>query len=138
MTKPKIVNIGLVVAAVVLLGLFALSVRLEAAADSVVILQTNGMTCASCSERIITALRPIHGVVSAVVDLAAGQVVIGYDSKKVDAAQLAAKVTASGYGCSIIRTMTREQYQAATGRSPGPVLASKDGCGGNCCSRPNQ
>jgi len=138
MTKLKIINIGLVAAAVVLIGFFALSVRLESAADSVVILQTNGMTCAGCSERIITELRPVHGVASVAVDLPASQVVIGYESKRVDAAQLAAKVTASGYSSSIIRTMTREQYQAATGKSPGPALASKGGCGGKCCSRPNQ
>ena len=138
MTKPKIYNIVLIAAAVVLIGFFALSVRLEAAADSVVVLQTNGMTCASCSERIVTALRPADGVASVAVDLAAGQVVIGYDSKRVNAAQLAAKVTASGYGSSIIQTMTREQYQEATGRSPGPVLAGKGCCGGRCCKQPNQ
>jgi len=138
MTKLKIINIVLIAAAVVLIGVFALSVRLEAAADSVVVLQTNGMTCASCSERIITALRPVHGVASAAVDLAAGQVVIGYDSKRVDAARLAEKVTASGYGSSIVRTMTREEYQAATGKNPGPVLASKGGCGSKCCKQPNQ
>lgn len=131
MERKKLANILLVVIALAVVAVFAFSVRLEAAADAVVVLKTNGMTCGSCAGLIEKALKASTGVASVEVDLDAGQVVVGYDSKLAEPGKLAAGVTGIGYGSSILQTMTAEEYRAVTGRDV-KARAAKGGCG--CCN----
>lgn len=130
MERKKLANVLLVVVALVVVAVFAFSVRLEAAADAVVVLKTSGMTCGSCAGRIEKALKARPGVASVEVDLDAGQVMVGYDSKLAEPGKLAAGVTEIGYGSSILQTMTAEEYRTMTGRDM-RVRAAKGGCG--CC-----
>lgn len=130
MERKKLANLFLVVLALVVVAIFAFAVRLEAAADAVVVLKANGMTCGSCAGRIEKALKERPGVASVEVDVEAGQVVVGYDSKLAEPGKLASGVTGIGFGCSVLQVMTAEEYRAATGKEMGgrPV---KGGCG--CC-----
>lgn len=87
--KNKILNTSLILAVVVILAVFAFYVRLGATADKVVVLRTSGMTCSSCVQKITAALQSERGVAATEVDLEAGVVVAGYDSKQVAPERLA-------------------------------------------------
>jgi copper chaperone CopZ len=130
--KGKIINIVLILAAVLLLAVFAFAVRIMPAADHVAVLKTAGMTCGACGASIEKALQSARGVASVEVDVAAGRVVVAYDSKAVKPETLAATVTGLGYGSSILQNLTGEQYKAATGRNVAQP-AKPAGCG--CCNK---
>ena len=131
-SKRNVINMLLIIAAAVVVGVFAFSVRLEASANSVAILRAHGMTCGSCASRIEQALKGGEGVASVQVNVAAGEVVVGYDSQKVRPEAIAERITGSGYGCSITQVLTPEQYAAMTGKD---IAAARQGggCGGGCC-----
>ncbi len=128
--NERIINTCLIILAVGLLIFFAFSVRLGRAADNVAILQTSGMTCGSCTDKITRALRSEPGVTAVKVDLAAGEVTVGYDSKQVAAEKLAAAVTAVGYRSSLTRVVPIAEYQSRYGSESLPG-SKKSGCA--CC-----
>lgn len=130
--KRNAVNSLLILAAVLVVGIFAFSVRLEASANSVAILRAHGMTCGSCASKIEQSLRGAQGVASVQVNVSGGEVVVGYDSNRVRPEAIAERITGSGYGCSIIQVLTPEQYAAVTGRNIAAVRQG-GGCGGGCC-----
>lgn len=128
----NIVNMLLILAAVVVVGILAFSVRLEASVNSVAVLRTQGMTCGSCAVRIEDALKGAKGVSSVQVDVNEGQVVVGYDSSQTKPEAIAERVTGSGYGSSIIQVLSPEEYASQTGKN----IAASDqggGCGKGCC-----
>jgi copper chaperone CopZ len=129
MKKGNLINIVLVSAVIVLLGLFAFSVRVRPTADNVAVLRTSGMTSSGCSATIEKVLQGKRGVASVEVDVTAGRVIVGFDSKKTKPEDLAATVTAEGYGSSVERLLSVEQFRAMTGRNPGQGQATKVGCG---------
>jgi len=126
-------SILLVIAAAVVLIVFAFRVRLGATADSVVVLKTIGMTCGSCSSRITTALQSVKGVAVIEVDVNSGWVIVGYDTKSVSPESLAEKVTDTGFESRIAEVLTPERFREVAGRSVGQNAASSSGgCGGGC------
>jgi copper chaperone CopZ len=132
MKKNKVLNLLLLFAAAVVLVIFAFSVRLEAAADAVAVLKTGGMTCGSCAGRIEKALREKPGVATVEVDVDGGQVVVAYDSKVAKPDALAGSVTGIGYGSSVLRTFSAEEYKTLTGVDIGGKKGNPAGCA--CCS----
>lgn len=128
----NIVNMLLILAAVVVVGILAFSVRLEASVNSVAVLRTQGMTCGSCALRIEDALKGAKGVSSVQVNVNDGQVVVGYDSSLVKPEAIAEQVTGSGYGSSIIQVLTPEEYASLTGKNIAEG-SRKGGCGKGCC-----
>lgn len=128
----NIVNMLLILAAVVVVGILAFSVRLEASVNSVAVLRTQGMTCGSCAMRIEDALKGAKGVSSVQVNVNEGQVVVGYDSSLVKPEAIAEQVTGSGYGSSIIQVLTPEEYASLTGKNIAADIR-KGGCGSGCC-----
>ncbi|QSV47451.1 heavy-metal-associated domain-containing protein [Geobacter benzoatilyticus] len=122
----------LILAAVVVVGILAFSVRLEASVNSVAVLRTQGMTCGSCALRIEDALKGAKGVSSVQVNVNDGQVVVGYDSSLVKPEAIAEQVTGSGYGSSIIQVLTPEEYASLTGKNIAAGIR-KGGCGKGCC-----
>ncbi len=128
----NIVNTLLILAAVVVVGILAFSVRLEASVNSVAVLRTQGMTCGSCAMRIEDALKGAKGVSSVQVNVNEGQVVVGYDSSLVTPEAIAEQVTGSGYGSSIIQVLTPEEYSSLTGKNIA-ADSQKGGCGKGCC-----
>jgi len=132
MTKKNVLNMLAVVAAVLLMGVFAFTVRLEAAADAVAVLKTTGMTCGSCAAKIEGALKGSGGVSSVEVDVATGTVMVGYDSRQATPDALAGVVTSTGYGCAVAQVITPEQYQSLRGETK---TARAGGCGGGCCPK---
>ena len=130
MKKGKWLNITLVIVALAMLTVFALSVRLHAAADSVALLQTRGMTCGSCATAITRLLEKEKGVDGVTVDLGQGVVAVGYEAKKVQPERLARCVVDAGYGCSVARVVTVEEYRRVVGAVPAGQGRS---CG--CCDK---
>jgi copper chaperone CopZ len=128
--KNKILNLIMTVAAVILLSVLALYVRVGATADAVAVLRATGMTCSSCSDQITRALESLRGVAVTEVDVANGWVVVGYDSKAVRPEALAEKVSSTGFGSSLQAVMTPERYQQMTGRDIGRKASVSGGCGG--------
>ncbi|HEY6837658.1 MAG TPA: heavy-metal-associated domain-containing protein [Geobacteraceae bacterium] len=131
MAKRQWLNVVLVLAAVVVVGICAFSVRLEAAADRVAVLKTTGMTCGACAGRITTALKREKGVASVKVDVDGGRVIVGYDSKKVAPERIATSVTEAGYGSSILQVVSAVDYRRQTGSNPSRLEPS-GGCA--CCA----
>jgi len=75
-------------------------------------LDIEGMTCASCVNRVTKALTKVDGVVDASVNLATETAAVTYDSGTVDAAALTAAVERAGYAGTLRqppRTEDREQ-----------------------------
>ncbi|OGT95886.1 MAG: heavy metal transporter [Geobacteraceae bacterium GWB2_52_12] len=132
--KNKVINIVLILLVATVLTVLALYVRTGATVDSVVILQTSGMTCSSCSSKISMALEKERGVAVTEVDVAGGWVVVGYDSHAAKPETLADKVNETGFKSTIQTVVTPEQFTQITGRAIGQN-AAKSGCcgtGGGC------
>jgi len=72
-----------------------------ATADHRATLQIEGMTCASCSVTVKTTARKLDGLVSIDVDVPAGRATVTFDSAKVTAAAIAAKITDAGYATTV-------------------------------------
>jgi len=128
--KTNVTNISIIVVAVTLLSLLAFYVRVGVTADSVAVLRTTGMTCNSCSSKIMVALQGVKGVAVTEVDVAGGLVVVGYDTKSVTPDALAEKVNGAGFASAVYRILTPEQFKQITGRDIGKKSASNSGCCG--------
>lgn len=128
--KKKIINVALVVVAVTVIAVMGLFVKVSDAADKVAVLKAFGMTCGSCSDKIVKALSTEQGVGSVVVNVDSGEVVVNFDSKQTAPERLAAKVTATGYGSSVTQVLTTEEYAAASGNKY--MKLPRKGC--KCCS----
>ncbi len=130
--KNKRVAISYLMVAGVMALLLVLSfrVRLGATADSVVLLKTTGMTCSSCADGIVSALQKVKGVAATEVDVAAGSVVVGYDTAVVRPELLAHTVSGAGYASVVSRLMTPAEYRQVSGRDIGRTTAAAAGCCG--------
>lgn len=135
-------RIGVVVASAVVIALligagvvFAVGQGMNLrGVDAVVELKTLGLSCGSCALRIEKALKAEPGVSSVQVDVDAGRVSVAYDSSRIKPEAIAERVTATGYGSSILQILTPAQYKAATGRTVATAGAGPTGgCGGGCC-----
>lgn len=135
MNAKKIPTSLIVITAVIVLIVFAFRVRSGATADSVVVLQTVGMTCGSCSSKITKALEALKGVAATEVDVSGGWVIVGYDTTAVNPEILAEKVTGTGFISNVHRVLTPDQFKQITGRNVGqnsaPSTGGCGGCGGN-------
>src|SRR6478609_971022 len=60
-------------------------------------LDIEGMTCASCVNRVTKALTRVDGVVDASVNIATESAAVTYDPRAVDAAALTAAIEKAGY-----------------------------------------
>lgn len=128
--KNKLFNNCLILAAVTVLVVFAFYARVGATADAVVVLETSGMTCSACIKKITTALQSEKGVAATEVNLDAGLVIAGYDSKLVAPERLVKAVDSGGYQSRVARVLTPAQYKAMAGRDIGAGSAAGPGCGG--------
>jgi copper chaperone CopZ len=132
--KSKVINTLLIFLAGALLATLALFVRFGASADTVAILKSSGITCASCAGRIEKGLSGKAGVASVAVDVTTGIVTVAYDSKLAKPEALARTITSLGYGSSIAQVLSPEQYREKTGKAVAVLAPAKtDGCG--CCNR---
>lgn len=128
--RNKILNTVIILGAVTLLAILAINVRIGATADSIAVLRTTGMTCGSCSSKITNALGGLKGVAVTEVDVEGGWVVVGYDTQTVKPEVLAEKVNGAGFGSSVHRVLTPEQFKQITGRDIGKQASPSGGCGG--------
>ena len=130
MRAKNIITTLLVVAAVSLLVVLGLRVRVGATADSVAVLKTSGMTCGSCSTKISKALESLRGVAVTEVDVNGGWVIVGYDKDTVKPENLAQKVSGTGFASNVYDVLTPEQFRQITGRDVGQNAAPSKGCCG--------
>ncbi|GAA4698499.1 heavy metal translocating P-type ATPase [Nocardioides conyzicola] len=72
-------------------------------------LDIEGMTCASCVNRVTKALTRVDGVVDASVNLATETAAVTYDPQAVDAAMLSAAVEKAGYAGTLRQAARPEQ-----------------------------
>jgi P-type Cu+ transporter len=82
----------------------------------IIALDVEGMTCASCVNRIERHLNKVDGVAEASVNLATERAKVSYDAAKVDVAQLVGAVERAGYN-------VREQPAAAAVAAAAPAAA---------------
>jgi len=133
-----VINGIIISVAAVLLVTLAFHVNAKAAADSIAVLKTTGMTCGSCSGKITAALAAQRGVAVTEVDVAGGWVIVGYDTKTVKPEVLAEKVTDTGFKSNVHLVLTPEQFKQTTGRYLGNKAEPGSGCcggkGGGCGS----
>lgn len=121
----SLILVGIVI--IFLVGL-AFKVKIGPIADSVAIVKTSGMTCASCSTTICKALATMAGVAVTEVNVGDGWVIVGYDSKKTGAAGIAETISRSGFGSSVYAVMSPAQFRQATGRNVGQYQPRTTGC----------
>lgn len=134
MGKGKIINFILLLIVIALLSIFALAVRIRPVGDAVVLLQAAGISCGSSAGEIEKALEPAGGVSAVELDPKGGLVIVGYDSRKVRPDTLAGTISGAGYGCSVLRVLTMEEFRRMTGRFPGRG-AGTGVCGAGCGAR---
>jgi len=91
------------------------------------LLQVQGLSCASCEEKIRSALRAIPGVRSVAVNLADRTVTVEYQDGSADPKALADAVTRAGYPARYVTSGPGVPNAGAPGRKP------SGGCGGGCC-----
>lgn len=125
--------IALSITVVVASMVFALNARPEA--DRVAVLKTLGMTCRSCSASIERLLMAKPGVIEVAVSVEEARVIVAYDSKFTDAAQIAAAATEAGYRSGVVEELTKEQFESRHGKQlSSTVQGKKSGCGSGCCN----
>lgn len=134
-------NIKVVVAVVIALlatagAGFALKEKVPAVTpDSVVILQSKGVSCGSCAGRIENALLAEPGVAAVEVDVDSGRVIVAIESKSVPPQRVAGTVTGLGYASTVVETRPISEYKTQT--APKEKPAQSGGCGGCCDRKPN-
>jgi len=140
MHTRKICTTLLVVAAVSIVAVLALYVRVGATADNVAVFRAGGMTCESCAGTIRTALERERGVAATEVDVAGGWVVVGFDSKMTRPDILADKVSATGFTAALHSLLSPEQFRQRTGRDIGNDRGASGCCGskGGGCNASRQ
>jgi copper chaperone len=65
-------------------------------------LRVTGMTCGHCLAKVEQALKGVHGVYSAVIDLPNGEAEVDFDDDSVTTDVLVAAVGRAGYGAKIV------------------------------------
>jgi Cu+-exporting ATPase len=89
-------------------------------------LDIEGMTCASCVNRVTKALTRVDGVVDASVNLATETAAVTYDAGTVDAAALTAAVEKAGYAGTLRRPARAEQPSGAVADPIATLDARRD------------
>ena len=62
--------------------------------------QVTGMTCSACSANVERAVKKLSGVEHVEVSLLANRMTVDYDPENTGGGEIAAAVTAAGYGAS--------------------------------------
>ncbi|HEX2755810.1 MAG TPA: heavy metal translocating P-type ATPase [Candidatus Limnocylindrales bacterium] len=84
-----------------------------------------GMTCASCVNRITRFLRKVDGIEDASVNLATESATVRYDGARVDVAAIVAAVEAAGYVARVERVGTDAADVAAEPATDEPSFADR-------------
>ncbi|MBJ6727260.1 heavy-metal-associated domain-containing protein [Geomesophilobacter sediminis] len=136
--KKYLLNSLLLSAVVGLLIFCAGYLRIGSGADAVVVLTTSGMSCGSCAGRVEAALREERGVVATEVDLEAGRVTAGIDSKKVSPERIAIVASAAGFASTVRSVLSPAQFMARSGHEVGASGTGGRGCCGNQTTNPKR
>ncbi len=99
-----------------------------------VVLNLEGMTCASCAMRIEKGLKKVPGVTDASVNLASERATVVYDPQQTGLAQMVQKVEAVGYKATpqavpasqaVLPAAPQEDSALVTGEASAPPLAQE-------------
>src|SRR5437660_73619 len=83
--------------------------------ESCVLLDLEGMSCASCAMRIEKGLKKVPGVKDATVNFATEQATVTYDAQQTDVERMVKKVEAVGYKASPVASSTTPGSQDESG-----------------------
>lgn len=108
--KKKIMPFFICLFVCLLFPLFSLISRTgaEEGNPGKVILNIQGMTCASCPATIKKALKKLSGITKAEVSYKESKAVISYEKEKVSAEQMIKAIEGAGYKASVINGERRE------------------------------
>ena len=73
------------------------SEKVSAAEGTKISFTLSGMTCGSCSEKVVVALKDSSGIIVSAVDYQTGKVEIAYDEKKTNKKDLETILTKTGF-----------------------------------------
>ena len=130
--KMKVMNTIFIILVLAALSALAFFVRVEATADTVVVLNVTGMTCGSCVDKIKKALQAEQGVASVQVDMDSGRTVVGYAADKIKPGTIAAKVEGLGFTCRIVEASSLAKFKAGH-KNMAAKLEKTSGC--SCCNK---
>ncbi len=130
--KMKVMNTIFIILVLAALSALAFFVRVEATADTVVVLNVTGMTCGSCVDKIKKALQAEQGVASVQVDMDSGRTVVGYAADKIKPGTIAAKVEGLGFTCRIVEVSSLAKFKAGH-KNMAAKLEKTSGC--SCCNK---
>lgn len=147
----RLLDIGLIMVAVILLGGLALFVKPSVSADSVALVDlvaatgegcsavctSTGSFCGRCARRAGDRLHGQPGVAWVKVDEDRRRMVVAFDSTRTAAAGISDIITRAGYGNHLTRTMDIAQYDRAPERNIGKLLRQSP-CGGACWNGMNK
>lgn len=76
------------------------------------VLNVENLSCGACVRNIQEALDGIDGIGRVEVSVTAGRGEVEFDQQRIDAAQIARRITAAGYPAKIRETLSAADYQA--------------------------
>ncbi len=77
------------------------SAEVLAAATETATFEVEGMTCASCSVTVRTAVSKLDGIGTVEVDVTGGKATVAFDPNKTSATAIAEAITQSGYTATV-------------------------------------
>nr|WP_269145409.1 heavy metal-associated domain-containing protein [Geomonas sp. RF6] len=98
-------------------------------------MKSKGVSCGSCAGKIEKALMEKPGVAAVEVDVDNGRVTAAYDSGAIKPEVIADTITGLGYGTTVVKAMSLDEYRAAAGKGDASQNAGRGGCGGGCCDK---
>jgi mercuric ion binding protein len=97
LTIPGLMTLAILVAGTASVALSTNHAAAQAPANATVVLQVDGMHCATCPITVRTVLRKLDGVHDAVVSVESKTAHVTYDPARVTPARMAQAVTEAGY-----------------------------------------
>lgn len=104
---------GILVLAAIGIAIWVWPSRGVASADAALaVFNIENLSCGSCVRNIQNALEDVDGVGKVDVSVTSGRGEIEFDQRRIDAAQIAGKITAAGYPAKVRESLSAADYQA--------------------------
>lgn len=97
MNRHDLLTLILVIAVILTAGTTVYFGKPLATPDTLALLQTKGMTCSSCSQKINASLAQQSGVANVAIDLPTGVVEVYFDAHRTTPFALAERVSSLGF-----------------------------------------
>ncbi|OGW38787.1 MAG: hypothetical protein A2X58_07070 [Nitrospirae bacterium GWC2_56_14] len=144
--RRRIIDISLVLVAIALLGGLALFLKPAVSADTVAVVNitdtggcgggctSTGSLCGSCIRRSGDDLHAQPGIAWIKADTGSCRLLVAYDSRATNPADISTTIARSGMDNQITQTMNLAQFDKAPESRSGKLLR-QTACGGACWNR---